>query len=559
VIGVICAAGQGAAVREFFQLFKTPWEMFDPEASYDAVIVSGVEPVPDTLEARLVICFSDELRPDDALHGIVPGDRRTSAVATSEGSELPLFCGATELRGQGRVCGWFADNQRPIVLECQERDANRLIRCGYNLFSEVERLLTLGQPVEHARTPTLDLHIDLLRRWLVDAGVGVIELYPTPPNCGLLASLTHDIDFFGIRRHKHDKTLIGFLYRALVGSAVDLIRGRGSMRRLLRNWRAVLSLPLVHAGLVEDFWLPFERYLIADAPWRSTFFVIPFRGRPGVAPGGGVATSRAVPYQASEIAAELRTLAAGGHEVAVHGIDAWRDSELGRQELETVNEASWKRSLGVRMHWLYLDQSSFRRLDRAGFDYDSSFGYNDRPGFRAGTSQVFAPLGASRLLELPLHIQDTTLLFPGRMNLTEEDAVTVCEQLVDTVARNGGVATVSWHERSLSPERLWDGVYGELLAFLRSREASVRPACEVISWFRLRRNVELEGMRLTPEMVSELAIPEGEVDADALRVRIHHPSDEATGAPASYSDVAVAAEDLNAAGLALRSLTHRAA
>ena len=74
---------------------------------------------------------------------------------------------------------------------------------------------------------------------------------------------------------------MGFLYRATVGSVIDIVRGKGSMRRLLRNWCAVLSLPLVHAGLVDDFWLPFVRYDAADRPWRSTFFIIPFRASAG--------------------------------------------------------------------------------------------------------------------------------------------------------------------------------------------------------------------------------------------------------------------------------------
>ena len=41
MIGVICDPREEAAVRELFELFKTPWALFDPGASYDALIVSG--------------------------------------------------------------------------------------------------------------------------------------------------------------------------------------------------------------------------------------------------------------------------------------------------------------------------------------------------------------------------------------------------------------------------------------------------------------------------------------------------------------------------------------
>ena len=35
VIGVMCKADQTAAVEEFFQLFKTPWEFYQPARAYD--------------------------------------------------------------------------------------------------------------------------------------------------------------------------------------------------------------------------------------------------------------------------------------------------------------------------------------------------------------------------------------------------------------------------------------------------------------------------------------------------------------------------------------------
>jgi hypothetical protein len=540
LIGVICAPNEEAAVREFFELFKTPWAMFDPETCYDAVLVSGDGEAAQAPDARLIVWFATGSDSGGGQLEIAPGALRARAVMTADGAELPLLGGGSAVVGRGVVRARLADDRAPVVLEC-ERDGKRVIRCGYNLFEEVQLLLMLGQPAEHAGTPTLDLHIALLRQWLIDADIEVVELAPTPPGCGLLATLTHDVDFVGIRRHTLDRTLAGFVYRASMGSAFDLIRGRGSMRRVLRNWLALLSLPLVHAGLIEDFWLPFERYVDANSPWRATFFIVPFRGWPGLAPGARVAPSRAVPYGAAEIQPQLRALAKRGSEIAVHGIDAWCDSERGRAELEAVRGASATPVGGVRMHWLYFDRTSFARLEEAGFDYDATWGYNETVGFRAGTSQVFAPLGARHLLELPLHLQDTALLYPGRMHCREREAIAISEKIIDTVRRNGGVATISWHERSLSPERLWDGVYREVLAILRSRGASVRPAGEIVSWFRLRRSVDLEGVQLTSESVSSLPRATG---AEALCARIHLRAGEMAVRSNGSTDLAVAASDL---------------
>ena len=541
MIGVICDPRQEPAVRELFQLFKTPWAIFDPTASYDAIIVSGDGSIAETTNAPVIVRFGAGPCDDDDAFSIVAEPPRAPAVMSADGAELPLYRGAGPLAGDGDTCARLADGSGSLVL-AGERQGRRMIRCGYDLFAEVEFLLTDGQPPEHAATPTLDLHIALLRRWLIEAGIELVELVPTPPGSGLLATLTHDIDFHGIRRHTRDRTLVGFLYRATIGSAIDLVQGRGSLRRLVRNWCAVLSLPLVHAGLIRDFWLPFDRYHQADRPWRSTFFIVPFRDRPGRSPSGATIATRAVPYGAAEIARDLHALGARGHEVALHGIDAWCDTELAVAELAAVRDASGTDVRGVRMHWLYLDGSSFGKLDAAGFDYDATWGYNDTIGFRAGTSQVFSPLGAEHLLELPMQIQDTSLLFPGRMHCREDEAVALGTQIIDTVCETGGVATISWHERSLSPERLWDDVYRELLAALRARGASVRPAREVVSWFRLRRQVDLEGVDLTTESVSRLPSATG---ADALRVRIHRTAGD-TADVARARDLAVAAGDLEA-------------
>jgi hypothetical protein len=54
--------------------------------------------------------------------------------------------------------------------------------------------------------------------------------------------------------------MLGFLYRATVGSAVNVLRGRLSVRHLMTNWIAAAKLPFVYMGLVEDFWNGFDRY-----------------------------------------------------------------------------------------------------------------------------------------------------------------------------------------------------------------------------------------------------------------------------------------------------------
>jgi hypothetical protein len=547
MIGVICADSERPAVHEFFQLFKTPWVFWEPSRSCDVLVVTSATALPESLTARLVIAFGTiEMRGDASL-GVSPRSRTHDGMLEVDDLQLPLYTGALALAGDATILGRSASSGAALIVE-RVTGSSLTIRCGYDLFSEVEFLLSAGQPRERAGTPTLDLHIALMRQWIVKAGISLWEIPPVPPGHQFLACLTHDIDFLGIRRHRLDRTLAGFMLRASLGSLHGLIRGRRSLRQLLRNWAALLSLPLVYAGVLPDFWLPFDRYIDADGEFRSTFFVIPFRGRPGRGLDGRSDPRRSVKYAAVETRPWLSKLRSLDFEVGVHGIDAWSDLAAATDELREIAELTGEAELGVRMHWLYFNASSFATLDHAGFMYDASIGYNDAVGFRAGTTQVFRPLLAERLLELPLNIQDTALFRPRRMDCTEQEALDSCERILDWTQGLGGVSTRSWHERSLVPERQWDGVYRRLLVRLRQRGAYVAPAREVVSWFSARRSVDLQSAEVEADRLQALADrgPEA-VASPALLLRIHGSRSDRDDVEASgFVDIPVDVDTLSA-------------
>jgi hypothetical protein len=547
VIGVICTDSERSAVHEFFQLFKTPWMFWEPGIPCDVSIVTGAAALPESFTAQLVIAFAAVEMHDDASLGVSPRSRVQDAVLEIGDLQLPLYAGVLALAGDAKVIGRSANDGAALIVECMTGSTS-ILRCGYDLFSEVEFLLSAGQPRERAGTPTLDLHIALIRRWIVEAGIALWEIPPVPPGHQFIACLTHDIDFLGIRRHRLDRTLAGFLQRASLGSLHGFIRGRRSLRYLLRNWAAVLSLPLVYARILPDFWLPFDRYIDADGEFRSTFFLVPFSGRPGRGLNGPGDPRRSVRYAAKEARPWLPRLRSLGFEVGVHGIDAWSDLGAATEELREVAELAGEAEVGVRMHWLYFNESSFATLDRAGFLYDASMGYNDAAGYRAGTTQVFRPLSAERLLELPLHIQDSALFFPRRMNCTEQEARHICERILDWTHELGGVSTLLWHERSLAPERQWDGAYRWLLAQLRQRGARVLPAREVVLWFSARRSVDLQGAEVEMDRLLALADRASEaVASPTLILRVHgrHADRDRAGA-SGFTDIPVDAHSLSA-------------
>ena len=214
------------------------------------------------------------------------------------------------------------------------------------------------------------------------------------------------------------------------------------------------------AGLAKDFWNQLDRYLALEGDLASTFFVIPTKGDAGVDSDGRIKARRASRYALADIADDLKKLLSANCEIAVHGIDAWRDSAKGRDEREHIQEitgASARQAFGCT--GFTSIRKRHRLLEKAGFHYDSTVGYNETIGYRAGTAQVFKHPDVDHLLELPLHIMDTALFYPSYMNLSDEQAGAAMLPLIENAARFGGVLTINWHDRSLGPERLWGDVY----------------------------------------------------------------------------------------------------
>jgi len=519
MIGVVGKERGLAVAREFFELFKTPWEPAVPGRKY-----------------RVVLATSDELDHIDSDAFLLYGsgeyshEHETGVKREQLAGPLSIEWRQESFPVYGKVSAFALDRQQTALtaqgksIDYQWRDNGRVIwRIGYDLFDEVRYLLTKGQPAQHALTPTLELHIHFLRNLLIESRVAFVEIPPRPAGYDFICCLTHDIDFYGIRRHTFDRTMAGFLYRASIGSLIDLVRGRRSLAEAGRNWLTFCSLPLVLVGILPDFWRPFKDYAKVEDTGRSTFFLVPFRGVPGVAPDDSINAWRATPYGISDVREEAKRASSSGSELGIHGIDAWRDADAGREEMRQLTSLTGQKATGIRMHWLYFDERSPVQLEKAGFEYDSTWGYNEAVGYRAGAGQAFRPLGCDRLIELPMSIMDSALFSPGRMNLAREEALLLCRQVLAYTRRFGGTLVINWHERSLAPERLWGKFYRELLEEIRQGDrAWFAKAGEAVEWFRWRRSIRFH--EDPPSKAVYVEVPETcSADKRAV-VRIRRPS-----------------------------------
>ncbi len=538
MIGVIAKESEKEIVKEFFELFKTPWEFYQGNCSYDVVLTTG-EDVTNIVEinTKLLIIYTSQKIQIDNENKVSINPFQNKPILECNKIKFPVYGSILTFGITENPLVRIRETHEAVGIKIPEKD-KKILRLGYDLFYEIKHLISSGQPAEYAHIPTLEIHISLLRDWILDSGMPLVEIPPVPAGYDFTVCLTHDVDFVGIRRHKFDHTLIGFLYRASVGSFMGFLQGRTSWRKLWRNWKSVVLLPLVYLGIAKDFMLQFDRYIDIEKGLGSTFFIIPYKNRPGQNNGQQSSKRRAAKYDISDIVPEINKLTSQGFEVGLHGIDAWHDSEKGCEEFKRITDATGESNIGVRMHWLYYDSYSPEILDDAGFLYDSSFGYNDAIGYKAGTSQAFRPPGIRNLLELPLIIMDTALFYPAHMGLTDAEAHEHVRRIIKNATMYGGVITINWHHRSIGPERLWDDFYIELLENFEKSNAWIATAQQAVKWYRKRRSLSFNNIMCSDEQLHMKLKDNDDSDVPDLLLRVHTP--EST----DYKDIVILQENM---------------
>ena len=524
MIGIISKTFEKEIVQEFFELFKTPWEFYNASRYYDVVLSTG--DYFSNIETKLLLIYGSNKTLYDSEGSIGIGSNKKGTILEYGDWYLPIYKNALTFISSNkpvlRIKGSAEVVEIAAGIEINQKE-KKIIRIGYDLFQEIYFLFLSGQPAEYAHIPTLEIHISILRDLILRSGIPLVEIPPVPSGYDFITCLTHDVDFAGIRFHRFDRTMFGFIYRALIGSFIGVLRGRTSWKKLLKNWKAVFLLPWVYLGCAEDFFNQFDKYIEIEKGLGSTFFVIPYKNKGGRDISGREIKERAVKYDVLDIKPVLEKLVKSGCEVGVHGLDAWMDSERGRKEYDLISSIVTITDIGTRMHWLFFNGQTPEKLEKAGFFYDSTLGYNDAVGYRSGTTQVFRPPGAKRLLELPLNIQDSALFYPKRMNLAELKAMESAKNIVKALKLFGGVLTVNWHQRSLGPERLWDDFYIRFLEDLKTHNVWFARGGDAVKWFQRRRSVFFEKSEFDGKSLKLKLGGYAFNQQPGLMVRIHRP------------------------------------
>ena len=175
---------------------------------------------------------------------------------------------------------------------------------------------------------------------------------------------------------------------------------------------------------------------------------------------------------AAALSGSLRRLADKGWEMGVHqSFDAWADADKMHNEKLNV-EAALGRSVTIcRQHWLRFGwEVTWRAQADAGFLLDTTLGFNDRPGFRAGAALQFSPswaLGVSDFAVLPMVFMDSH--FYDYLDLDRQEREREMHRWLDEIRFVRGQASVIWHPHVLADDYGWSEGFNLLLEALAER------------------------------------------------------------------------------------------
>ena len=472
MIGVYLDPPGLRGARRLFDLFKIGWEVARPYKQYEALIAD--RPAPRSIERR---CEIQVFRSPDRSSA-----RFDDAVGFRRGDVHGVSCAGPAALFSEAVDGWTADPAKTAWL-------------GFDLFYAVDGFLGGQVPLDAGKQPLVDEYQDLLRALFRELEVRHVEIRATPRGYQYTAALSHDIDHPYWRAHGLDKTSLGLFKRAVH----HVLKGRKEVRRrrsrtVLDVWNSVRFL-CAWLRIGNDPWLAcFDRYKEFEESRRSTWFVIPEKGQPGVSAEGDAAPkSRGAKYRLAEVRRELRKLALRGDEIGLHGIDAWAGALSASRERETVEQAIGVPCNGVRMHWLYWGPESSRVLNECGFAYDSTVGFNETFGYRSGTCLPHG-LGDERsdTIEVPLLAMDTSAFYPSYEGWTLEEALEAFDRIRAHTRHQSGVLTINWHDRSVGFERQWEEAYQELIQRLSEDSVWWATLSEVAAFSKARRRARLD-------------------------------------------------------------------
>lgn len=340
----------------------------------------------------------------------------------------------------------------------------------------------------------------ILMRFSAIMDVPLVHKWFHPRNCDMVMCLTHDVDHAisveegldAIANLRAGKVINGLAKvilasTALVSNVLPKLRirkSRDSLRLLPRRLTRKLM-------LYNSVW-NFGEYIEIERRYGATssfYFLTNLTDE-----------DSDYDFQNPLIKEVTKFIERSGCEVGLHGsFNSCNDKTRIIEEKKSLERSLGAEVVGVRQHFLRIVvPDTWKNQESAGFSYDTTFGYADEMGFRAGTCLPYYPWNSKEkrklaMLEIPLVIMDRTLFWKRYLALTSDQAFQNCRKLVDVTHKYNGVVTLLWHPHGTLMNRKknqsWCDPYKRILAYSSRYAPWYTNGKGLAEWWNLRKLV----------------------------------------------------------------------
>lgn len=398
---------------------------------------------------------------EEELHVPVATQDAPITQARMFGFDIPVFQGVEVVPGEALVEA--LTGQGPRTGAAERHDG---IYFGFDIWASIGLFLAdevhqLGEGIHTAPDAPV---VDILERSILKSLEGRYGKLrsPWPGNAPFALGLSHDVD--RVRKtFQHVTHPIRQAARGHLGHAAQL------------------------AGHLDPraYWC-FDKVEALERKFQvaSTYFFL--HGSPEGKPKAlreRILLSGVTRLDNPEVIAVVGSLNDAGCEIGLHSSSCAR-GDLGRLAVEKrlIERIVKHEVAGVRQHFLAQHVSDlWPNQVECGFGYDSTMGFGNRVGFRAGSCFPY-PVGNHKAFhELPFEIMDGGVA-------RYEDRWATCKAMIDEVAAVGGVLGLLWHQRFFNETEFpgFSELYERIISECKRRGAWIAPLGTIVERWRER-------------------------------------------------------------------------
>jgi hypothetical protein len=170
---------------------------------------------------------------------------------------------------------------------------------------------------------------------------------------------------------------------------------------------------------------------------------------------------------------KCRELISEGNQIGIHGsYFSSEDGTLFMKEKEILENSINYKITKSRQHWLNYYESKTPYIHcEARIEQDSTLGFNDISGFRAGVASIYNPYDHKNNIPFPFKEIPLVIVDSHFYDYLDDYAQNHLEWLFDSMSKvkNFGISVI-WHQRVISSDYGWDQGYKKLVSMVKNRD-----------------------------------------------------------------------------------------